>query len=264
MTQIGESIAVIIGNQSAEATSPCWFCEEDASGRELVNNEVADPDTSDADPVDLVPENNEQNSSSELGTNLGSRPKWHIPNPLNESESTEVIPGAHHCIPGGASLAKATDLHKFMRKGEHYRSDIGYNVNDKENGVWLPGNYAVRSDAAEFNYKTWSAQTTMFQNQYVLYAVQRSGGRQFHDAHRKYNRLAKKSLLALAGKMKLPTDEACPVCEKKKEQKDRSPFGLVGRLHKISREYRAMLQSPTARTVQAGFYTSSKMKKIFV
>jgi len=263
MTQIGESIAVSIGSQAAEATSPCWFCEEEDPGKELFNNEVADPDTSDAEPAELVPENDEHNDSSELGTNLGNKPVWQIANPLNETKSTEVLPGAHHCIPGGASLAKATDLHKFMRKSEDYYSDIGYNVNDKKNGVWLPGNYAVRADAKEFNMTTWSAQSADFKAKYVEYAVQQSGGRQFHDAHRAYNRLAKKSLLALASKLKLPEDEICPICEKKKETKNKPPFGLVRKLHFISGEYRNMLKSPTKQTVNAGFYTSSKMKKLF-
>lgn len=263
MTQIGEEIEIDIGNQAAAVTSPCWYCEEEGIGKEVFNNEVANPDTSDAELVDLVPENNEHNDSSELGISLGDRPNWIINNPLDESKTTKIVAGAHHCIPGGASLAKATDLHKFMRKGDHFYSDIGYNVNAEENGIWLPANYAVRSDSADFNMTTWSLQSPTFQLKYVEYAVKESGGKQFHDAHRAYNRLAKKSLVALAAKLKLPNDDNCPICKKKKETKNKPPFGLVGRLNKISSDYSQMLESPNRRTVQAGFYTSSKMKILF-
>lgn len=263
MSQLGEKIAINIGQQAAEATSPCWFCEEESSSKNLKNVETADPDTSDSDLVDLVPENNENNNSSALGEQLGSVPTWTIKNPLDESTTTSIVPGAHHCIPGGASLAKATDLHKFMREGDLYSSDIGYNVNHKNNGVWLPGNYAVRENAEEFNKTTWSAQSPSFQLNYVQRAVSEAGGRQFHDAHRKYNRLCKKTLLTLAAKLKLPEDKECPICEKKKKKKAMPPFGLVGRLDKISGEYRTMLKKPTKKTVLAGFYTSSKMKAFY-
>lgn len=264
MTQIGEEIAVSIGNESAEATSPCWFCEGESPKEKLKNIEVADPDTSDSEPVSMVPENYEGNDSSALGKNLGPSPSWVIKNPIDETKHTTVMPGAHHCIPGGASLAKATDLHKFMREGDHYYSDIGYDVNHKKNGVWLPGNYAVRGDDKSFNEITWSEQSADFKLKYVQYAVEEAGGRQFHDAHRKYNRLCKKSLIALAAKMKLPEDIKCPICEKKKNDKNkkRPPFGLVGRLDKISEEYRKMLMSPTREKIHAGFYTSSHMKAL--
>jgi len=263
MTDIGEGIAVAMGEKAAEASSPCWFCEEGSPSKKLKNIEKADPDTSDSELAELVPENHENNDSSALGESLGNAPKWIIKNPLNESKSTSITPGAHHCIPGGASLAKATNLHKFMREGDHYSSDIGYDVNHENNGIWLPGNYAVREDSAEFNNLTWSAQLTTFKNKYVKSAVDEAGGRQFHDSHRKYNRLCKKSLLALAAKLQLPEDEKCPICDKKKVAKDRPPFGLVGRLDRLSGEYRKMLKTPTRKTIQAGFYTSNRMKGLY-
>jgi hypothetical protein len=69
-----------------------------------------------------------------------------------------VTCAAHHCIPAQESL-KRSDLLNYMisktqadklkngsetfdRKGEVW-SDIGYDVNGTENGVYLPGNYAV-------------------------------------------------------------------------------------------------------------------------
>ena len=69
-----------------------------------------------------------------------------------------VTCAAHHLIPAQASLKKAISLHDWMvfkdnpqpvggsggdpAKGKVW-ADVGYDVNGVENGVWLPGNYAV-------------------------------------------------------------------------------------------------------------------------
>jgi len=71
-----------------------------------------------------------------------------------------VTCAAHHLIPAQESLKRATGMHDFMVKkgtpenvangkaittipGGIVYSDVGYGVNGSENGVWLPGNYAV-------------------------------------------------------------------------------------------------------------------------
>lgn len=67
-----------------------------------------------------------------------------------------VTYAAHHLIPAQASLREAPGLLKYMiskhvaqplkkkgsRKGRLW-SDIGYDVNGAQNGVWLPGSYGV-------------------------------------------------------------------------------------------------------------------------
>jgi hypothetical protein len=67
-----------------------------------------------------------------------------------------VTCAAHHLIPAQESLKRATGLHPFMVKKNdseavaggsisdgYVYSDLGYDVNGSENGIWLPGNYAV-------------------------------------------------------------------------------------------------------------------------
>jgi hypothetical protein len=71
-----------------------------------------------------------------------------------------VTCAAHHLIPAQESLKRAETLHPYMiKKGETEEvaegkskttigggivySDVGYGVNGSENGVFLPGNYAV-------------------------------------------------------------------------------------------------------------------------
>lgn len=76
-----------------------------------------------------------------------------------EDEDYPVTCAAHHLIPAQASLKKAETLHDWLvyknepeplgGKGGKSTAegivwaDVGYDVNGSENGVWLPGNYAV-------------------------------------------------------------------------------------------------------------------------
>jgi hypothetical protein len=264
--EIGEAIAV-----EAVAQDPkedCWYCKQ-PGGENPVNDEAADPDTSDAELPDLVPENAEGNDSSKLGKSLikhgKDEPKWEIDNPLKPGTSTKIVPAAHHCIPGEASLAQASALHDFMRKDgpNDFASDIGYNVNHANNGVWLPGNYAVRADNPEFNLKTWSAHAPSFQKTYVKRAMAEASGKMFHDAHRKYNGKVLGTLNSIAAKLTKPDKKKCPICKAELNKgKARPPFGLVGRLDFVSGKHRTMLLSPTPTTVEAGYFTSSKGRDV--
>jgi hypothetical protein len=260
--EIGEQIAVDVTVPSADDAS-CWYCQEPA-GEDKTNKETAAPNTTASEQPDNVPENDERNLSAALGTALGNAPVWIIANPSKQGAQTTVVPAAHHLIPGEASLAKATALHKFMRKGGEMSlsSDIGYDVNDARNGVWLPGNYAVRAGNTEFGGQTWTSQKASFQLEYVRKAMLAAAGRLFHDAHRKYNDLVKQTLISIAGKIQKKEKDKCPICGK--EAKDtRPPFGLVLRLHGVSGRHRSMVVSPTKKTVSAGYYTSTKAKEVF-
>jgi hypothetical protein len=107
-------------------------------------------------------------------------------------------------------------------------------INDARNGVWLPGNYAVREGNPEFNNKTWSLHTPKFQRDYVKVAMDRASGKMFHDAHRTYNGKVKTTLLSIANKLSKPKKGKCPICAAE-ARKTRPPYGLVGRLHGVSR-----------------------------
>lgn len=93
--------------------------------------------------------------------------QWPVVIPWHDSKTGEkgehryqVTCAAHHLIPAQESLKRATDLHQFMLKkgtteivangksittisGGIVYADVGYGVNGSENGVFLPGNYAV-------------------------------------------------------------------------------------------------------------------------
>lgn len=265
MAQIGEGVAI---GMIKESNDECWFCKEQPQKRGVSNDLEASPDTSDSECDSSVTENDVKNDASVLGKNLGAPPEWIITCPL-ENISTFVIPGAHHCIPGTASFKKVMDmgLSDFVNAGGEFNlvEDIGYSINHENNGVWLPGNYAVREGIAHYT-KTWSAQTAKFKKQYAERAME-SSNRQFHDAHVKYNNLVRKTLENVMNKIGEPEGK-CPFCGEEYDS-TRPPYGLVARLDRASRAYKNALKSLSSKTerkkkqIGEGCYTSSRVKKYF-
>lgn len=141
-------------------------------------------------------------------------------------------------------------------------SDIGYDVNAAENGVWLPGNYAVRPGQYGWK-KKWGNFSKAFKDEYASRAMKKAN-RQFHDAHVSYNNKVLKTLEAIVSKLGKPKKN-CPICDKEYEH-TRPPYGLVARLNGVSSKHRGMLLGLSKRTkkcVQNGYYTSSRVKTHF-
>lgn len=263
MTQIGEMIAVDASAPSSNKDK-CWYCTKEPTSENRTNKLDEDP-RSTSGVVDNIPENDLYNNSSQLGTSLGGKhPKWKIAVPHDPSKRCGVVPAAHHLIPGNAALKKATPLLKFMiaDKGPPWDTDIGYDVNSKQNGVWLPGSYGVNPRSAVFG-KKWSlyGKKTEYAN-----AAMDSAKAQFHDAHPEYSGHVKTTLRSIATKLKMPGQKKCPVCDKDIKDKPRPPYGLVGRLNFVSGKHRAMLVGLGKKmrsTVAAGYFTSSRVKTYF-
>jgi hypothetical protein len=162
---------------------------------------------------------------------------------------------AHHLIPGKASLARSQLFKKYMVKGGKAASrtktwtikeHIGYNVNGCHNGIWLPGNYAiresrtcidggkersigftwrVRSDSPDPGDKAWCWA-------YMVAAVAKCGMRQFHDAHTTYSENVEKLLNKVALQLAAHQDTCEDVC---KSQTDLTPpYRLKARLYNLS------------------------------
>lgn len=78
-----------------------------------------------------------------------------IGNPIVQQYTYKVSCAAHHCIPAQESLKESPLLAFMVKTGDSEAlkddtfdgglvwADVGYDVNGSENGVWLPGNYAV-------------------------------------------------------------------------------------------------------------------------
>lgn len=154
---------------------------------------------------------------------------------------------AHHVLPADAAVNASKKLLKEMKKGKHLKGDVGYGVNHKNNGVFLPTE--DRWDAGK--YGKWSAlQKT--QDGYRLpyayaYWAMRLTGRQFHTAHPDYSRWVKQRLEEIRIKM-LAMKDACKKCEKKNaEEPFNPPYQLVRKLDSIADHVRGYLTGSPKR-----------------
>lgn len=179
-----------------------------------------------------------------------------------------VTCAAHHCIPAQESLKRSALLDFMISKHEDDKlkngdaeitqkgivwSDIGYDVNGTENGVFLPGNYAVgggrgglrvweepdgdadndeeldflgeepvRDGLPQSRQLTGSLYDISNQNRkwrYVKGAMEAAGG-QFHDRHEAYSDHVLEALEKINTNLRLlqkkfVTDEKCKECKKK-------------------------------------------------
>jgi hypothetical protein len=253
-------------------TDPCWYCKDQPKdARE--NQEKEDPESPQG-PI-AGPENSEKNDASVLGGNLSSRPTWKIrhkvdpEDPIDAGTNTDIVPAAHHLLPGNASVKKATTLHKYMLWNKvntlSLSGPIGYDINCAENGVWLPGNYAVRK-TTDFK-KNFSQFGDPFQSAYARAAMENSGDLQLHDAHPAYNGNVLNTLLNVAKKLdaEFKDRSKCPVCKKKLENANRPPYGLVGRLNELSAEHKKALLFPksNSKAIASGYVTSSRVIGVY-
>jgi hypothetical protein len=229
--------------------------------------------------------------------------------------SYPVTCAAHHCIPAQESL-KRSDLLDYMiskkeadslKEGDHnieqkgiVWSDIGYDVNGTENGIYLPGNYAAgggrgglkvweepdgdvdTDDEASFldeqpvqdalsSDKMLTGELYDVSNQnrkwrYVKGAMGAAEG-QFHDRHEDYSDFVLGVLQKIYTNLKILeskyiTEEKCEKCKNRTQNAKTngipSPYGLVSRLNKVSKNMRTYLsgQGPWPMNV----YTSDRVK----
>ncbi len=210
---------------------------------------------------------------------------------------------AHHCIPAQESLkdhsllafmckkGSAADSNHGYGQGEVW-SNVGYDVNGSQNGVFLPGNYAVgggrggtgqwvedtadkenenvEESAAEHSDLLTGAHGDVRETnrkwQYVRQAVTLAGG-QFHDRHVDYSEVVVKgALTALFEKLMHKFEQAflennCSRCSQRHDKLEEygvpTPYGLVDRLNMISARLRGHL---TGSLWPANVYTSGWMR----
>jgi hypothetical protein len=175
-----------------------------------------------------------------------------------EDQEFPFVVAAHHCIPGEASLAPS-DLKDLMTKTKEgtvfvggkqrtIKNHVGYNVNGAHNGVWLPGNYAIRAANKPLE-KLWSkleSKANWCMN-YVAAVSARAGG-QFHDSHEEYSEAVKKLLNKIH---EVVTLHECHLCEEKTEVPP--PYPVKLRLYALSEYFRSQLNGSPRKWRQPWF-----------
>ena len=272
MTEVIESVAVTMIDEDKHSEDDCPFCNsKNDDPKPEVNDfeQLADEDVSQVLGLEAGIEGfQHKNCAGALGRALGGTdtvPKLSGVSCAGWKYELEVAYAAHHLIPGHGSLDKS-ELYKgkkYLRYDGQKEGNIGYNVNCKQNGVWLPGNYAYsqKSSGSEWGKKGKKLQEyyEVSPDEYVSEIITKSK-RQFHDAHSKYNRFVKDQLNKINDKLSQTQDQ--PWCDEGKKRSEseaeskRPLYQLVGRLGHLSSRLEKKLTGST-KGWNTNVYTSS-------
>lgn len=203
------------------------------------------------------------NDAGELENNMDApRPTHWMLDPkvakeLKIAVPHKITPNPHHLIPGNEALKEATTLLPWIFEDQgKIENDIGYDVNNGKNGIWLPSNNSMRGVA----WWTGDAQIAK-KKRYAASAMKVSGGL-FHDRHvDPYSKFVRKILNKIANRMEgiEAQDKKCPYkAEPGKGGKFKPPYALVPRLNGVSKRLSTYLKA--SRKPTAFIYTSKLAK----
>lgn len=287
--ELGETVAMALLDGFAVN---CPFNEE---GPDVASEEGEAPAKDDLEAADAI----QESSGGTLGENLGKGSpagwgKGDTINPIYPPSNMDAKPrndsttdaslrvkvgskdygyvvAAHHLIPGDASLSPSGLYKSYMKKGGKVTTDsgksytmkthIGYNVNGNHNGVWLPGNYAIRVSKPQFNStgKTWRVLTVTDEKwcyAYMTACVEKAGG-QFHDSHGRFYSPAVLDILDKIETKLRKHQDACKECESKTDVYP--PYSLKTRLYLLSSYLR--MQVRIRQVWKCPWITSDKFKE---
>lgn len=200
----------------------------------------------------------------------GSPPKDPEPtyaeNPIDvDGTSHPLTLAAHHLIPAQESL-KGNKVLRYIEKSEgKLLENLGYGVNGIENGVWLPGPYAIdgwgdmtleeediptkatRKKAIQKRQAALPAkvQGFKFQGNYAI-AAQELCGRQFHDRHAGYSKFVHRQLSKIFLVYHFSETVRCSKCSTRGDKKLAPPPSMVHRLNSLSSRLRPYLMGGAA------------------
>jgi hypothetical protein len=242
MTQIFEPVDVGI---ILEHEPDCPFCKSNMKEKPIplpVTKIVANWDEDAvADAID--------NDSGDLEENMkkAKRPRptnWVVDmRMVGESRSHKLVANPHHLIPGNESLACADTLLEWIfASGGKIENDIGYDVNNAQNGIWLPSNNSMRG------VKWWEGDDEINQKTKFVVQAMDKAGRHFHDRHNDpYSEFVTEILNKIADRMNGVSQKGCPYeKEASGKGKYKPPYSLVARLNGVSNRIKPYL-SATAK-----------------
>lgn len=207
-----------------------------------------------------------------------------------------VTCAAHHLIPAQESLKDSPLLAYMVKKGDAEPikdgsygaglvwADVGYDVNGIENGINLPGSYAVGGGRGGLGLWTGNDDTPDLEDEdpsdaqndpaspeltgrlneiadtnrkwlYVSQAMKLAPG-QFHDRHQDYSAFVQEVLAQIHANLvqlerKKIGESSCAKCQDRKSKMAElgtpTPFGLVGRLNGVSSRMSVFLNGSTWR-----------------
>lgn len=209
-------------------------------------------------------ENDLSNSSKKLRRKLGAADGVPVKFTFEldgKSFDGEFGYNAHHILPADAAVNDSPDLLKEMKKSGHLKGDVGYGVNHRNNGVFLPTE--DKWDAAK--YGLWSEIREEVDGYRMLYAyaykTMSKTGRQFHTSHTDYSLWVKQRLEEIRVKMLQMKVECDPCKTKNAKEPYNPPYEIVAKLDSIADHVRGYLcgsprrwLAPIVTSDEAEFY----------
>ena len=266
---IGEAISIDIATNEHDehAEDTCAFCQ---AAQEPTDEENDLVDSFDEDAYEIPGLEDDgivhKNSAGRLGRALIAQGFDKIEKKVDfdgYSNKLLVKTAAHHIIPGNASLVNSVIM-DYLHTDGMATGNIGYNINNYENGTWSCGNYALRGKSGMPKWgplgADFLATTGKDPKVYAFKAIEKTN-RQFHDAHGDYSEHVVDTLDEVAKKLEKTGDIWCPEAKKKEEKPEEMQlFALVNRLNSISRRYKKMLEIP-GKNWKSNIYTSRFSKQ---
>jgi hypothetical protein len=204
---------------------------------------------------------------------------------------------AHHLIPGKGSLKESLIAQWLWKSENMIHSDVGYDVDGSENGIWLPTHQKMSRDmgkaqrikihddyiseddinddespqpirglswaelSARAKEKEGNEQkyTELFLPRYTQQAMKKIGA-QFHDSHSNYNTWVKDRLDNINGMIETKVFKMCDKCKEVQKGKKSPSYLLVYRLNLLSNLCRSLLTG-WPRTAWLTVYTSDFAKR---
>ncbi len=268
MSQLGESVVAYLSTDIDHDENLCFFCQ--AAPQPAADNDFTADFDWDVKSYDGPLDNN----SGKLGKALGDKPALAQLSFAGKKGTLPCSAAAHHLVPGNASL-KASKFHKqskYLHVDGTAEGNIGFDINNRVNGIWAPGPYAMYTPKSASNpepVKGWKASMSLQDAQgqptgdsvtQQEYAEAALGAFrvQFHDSHVSYSKKMAQALDAVYDKLEL--SEAI-VCEHADEK---HPPGftmqtLLARLNNISQRATRFISFPVDKW-KADMYLSNTMK----
>ena len=251
MTEVNEAVVKLLIEDPDHDPETCCFCQkgEPVERENVFDSDPDEDDRAHLNPLDWVKFKNDAHT---LGGNIGDE---QIPSSgfwvVAKSKTTyatgkstsrgalAVGVAAHHLIPGNAALAKSILFKKgYLGSSGKKTTTIGYDINKAANGIWAPGNYAMRP---------WGPGGKNFEGSPDGYAEAAilTVEVQFHDAHPTYSEHVLRSLDLIAKKVK-QNEQICPHAADQ-DPATRVLITLVARLDSLSERCRRMVTFPSSR-----------------
>lgn len=273
MTEMLEPVQLASNDHPDHDRETCAFCTRKTKPTDETNDLIDEYDEDEAEVHGMEMDGiAHKNNAGKLGQSLEKykekQPAYEVS--LKGLEGTlPVQTAAHHLIPGNASLKHKSKgeskIYKYLHVNGKATGNVGYNVNNYENGVWLIGNYAIRKSKGLVN---WGTGGIGFQKKYnkdpyeYVKAAINSSSRQFHDAHEEYSDRVRQALDAMAMKIGNINDVWCieNKDDRPSDPKELQLTAIVNRLNSISRRLESMLVNPGTNW-KTNFYTSGFSEK---